>query len=75
MYIVYRVNNVYKENPIKDLGRARRLSEDLVIKRIVPTSKTKKCQKLISSSDIKSKLVLYLVDDWKSNSETLSIFL
>ena len=61
MYIVYRVNNVYKENPIKDLGRARRLSQDLAIKRFVPNSKIKQWQMLLPSSDFKNKLVLYLV--------------
>ena len=61
MYIVYRVNNVYKENPIEDLGRARRLSQDLAIKRFVPNSKIKQWQMLLQSSDFKNKLVLYLV--------------
>ena len=61
MYIVYRVNNVYIESPIKDLGRARRLSQDLAIKQFVPNSKIKHWQMLLSSSDFKNKLVLYLV--------------
>ena len=77
IYKEFSIKKNFKENSIKDVGRARRLSEDLVIKLIVSTSKIKKWQKLLSSSDIKTKLVLYLVEDWKSNNETLkeNIFL
>ena len=35
------VFDVYKENSIKDVERARRSSGDLVLKQIVPTSKIK----------------------------------
>ena len=59
------VFDVYEENSIKDVKRARRSSGNLVLKKIVPTSQIKQWQQLLSSGDFKNKLISYLVSDWK----------
>ena len=66
------VFDVYKENSIKDVERTRRSSGDLVLKQIVSTSKIKQWHQLLSSGDFQNKLVSYLADDWKLNTDLLN---
>ena len=65
------VFDVYMENSIKDVERARRSSGEIVFKQIVPTSPIKQWNQLLSSGDFKNKLVSFLVQEWKSNKRFL----
>ena len=59
------VFDVYIENSIKDVERARRSSGELLVKQIVPTSPIKQWSQLLSSGDLKNKLNKFLGEEWQ----------
>ena len=65
------VFDVYKENSIKDVERLRRSSGELVVKKIVATSSIKQWNQLLSSGDLKNKLVDFFVTEWKRDQSAI----
>ena len=66
------VFDVYLENSIKDVERNRRPCGELKLQQIIPDAEIKQWALLLSSNDNKNKLIRFVVEHWKSNSNLIN---
>lgn len=65
------VFDVYKENSIKDVERARRSTGSIVLKRIISSAPIKQLGDLLSSRSFKNMLNRFLADEWKRSGSVI----
>ena len=62
------VFDVYVDNSIKDVERARRSHGEITLKQIVPTAQINQWNQLLSSGEFKNKLIRFIVNEWGRQS-------
>ena len=63
---------VYLDNSIKDVERNRRSSGESKLQQIIPDAQITQWALLLSTHDNKNKLIRFIVEHWKSNSNLIN---
>ena len=66
------VFDVYLDNSIKDVERNRRSCGELKLQQIIPDAEIKQWALLLSSNNNQNKLIRFIVEHWKSNSNLIN---